>query len=294
MAQRVLFHVGFPKTGSTSIQRNLFQVSPSILDLSGEPAEATREKTFVEYALGRNDGDVDRATSIWHERIAPLLDTNQTVIISSEDFAVRCSAPEALFQWLATLAPAAEIIAIVRDQVGLIRSLYDMFPTISEDRASCKTVPFSEYLDWALGENAGWFDRLKYSQTLTPAVASFGRERVHIFSYSSLFGQGRTDVPRFAEALGVTTDEIHAAIDAPPENQFELHAVRRMMRTFMGPVHASWFLPLPLIQAIKRHLARSLKFERTILSATETERIKAYYAVDNASLMLRFPEVTSL
>ncbi len=292
MSERVVFHVGYPKTGSTSLQKHLFATSGRIADLSHFSRSGEDEDALAVRLLGRNEKDSQVAAQLWHDAVGNMGSNAQALVISKEDLLTNCDAPATLFNRLAALAPNAEIVAVIRDQADLIRSRYDMYPSI--DRASGVAIPVSDYLDWAFGAGAEWFDRLKYDSALAPAVELFGRDHVHVFSFRRLFGGDRPDIPRFASVFGVGPATVQAAMNSPPQNEFELYAARRMIRRLLGPVHASWFLPRAVIRKIKIGLARSVKFQRTEFPPEQVARIRAYYADDNAALRDRFPEIGTL
>lgn len=301
MEARVIFHVGYMKTGSTTLQLNLFNAVDSIEYLSGNAGGKTdlqrdeRSRLFVEYLSNKEHGSAGKAVDLWHSFIAPSISPTKLNVISEEDLIVDSDSPRELFDRIYSLRPSADILIVVRKQEDVVRSIYDMYPTTSVDRSGYRAVPVDSYLDWAFGEKSGRFSRLKYGETIQAALDVFPRERVHVFSFGQLFKNEQCDLGRLASVLSLQEDEVRAAINGKPaRNEFQIHMARRKMRRLLGPIHGSWFLPLPALRAINRGVGKIFRLRRTEFSREQIERIQAYYADDNDKFRRLFPEIVEL
>ncbi len=294
---RVIFHIGYMKTGSTSIQHNLLNDHRHInylaanAQIRNEFQADPRTRRFVAELSGREDGWAEKAFKTWNEHIAPQLAPDKTNIVSEEDVLLQCDAPDQLFARIKRMCPQAHILIVVRDQIDLIRSLYDMYPTTNPDRAGHETVPFDTYLDWAFGENAGWFDRMKFDAAILPAYDHFDSERIHVLSFKSLFTGDKPGLRELAQLLDIDPSDAFNAMEKPASNEFQMHASRRMIRRILGPIRASWFLPLPVLRAIHSRVGKALKFKKTALTAAQRDRIAKHYEQDNRRFLRRYPRL---
>jgi hypothetical protein len=127
---RIVLHVGYPKTGTTTLQRRVFPHHPDIEYLG---------KTIPNYAY-RRDGlgpalqDLTTSTE-WRwsggQALKEIVDaavaetSKPLVLLSSENLAHPASvSPSLAAQRLANLFPAAEILITLRSQLGILESFY--------------------------------------------------------------------------------------------------------------------------------------------------------------------------
>lgn len=302
---RIVIHVGYPKCGSTSIQKHLFATHPAINDLTpasrmdlseiaSEPSLGRMSTCLVALASS-DDRIVATARETWRTMLQSKLLPGRTSVLSSEDVLVRPEVsgtpPATFFARIAECVPDANILFFIRPQHEIIRSRYDMYPVIEyADRTSHRSVPLAAYVDYVLKGDPTFSNGMMFARRIEEAQHHFGAECVHVFTFHEIFNTG-TGVARLAHLLGVEEAAIRAAVARPAVNDFAMHATRRRMRRLLGPIHGSWLLPRKTLVAINTRIGRAMKVKRTEMPAGIAARIEAFYAEDNARLNQIVPEL---
>lgn len=287
---RIVFHVGYPKCGSSSLQGNLFEVHPSIDYLSTNVVSPTltefqadpRTEAFFLSLTSDDECASDRVQAIWSEHYVPALSEDRITVLSEENLLDAAPPPEEVFARIKSVAPDAQILIVIRDQVEVLRSYYDMYPTVGEGR-SRRYASFSRWLDHALAGEIRLIERLKYSGPVTAAEAAFGSDRVHVLSFDGLF-KTKSEVSRLAKCLNINDDDVNEALSRPAINDHRRHAAKKLTRRIMGPLHASDILPQWLIQHANEFIGRLMPRKKTAVSDDEFSRIRKFYLEDNLRL----------
>lgn len=283
-----LFHIGYPKCGSSSLQRHVFEGLSAV--------NYVEEKGLWLNEIRFSTCDPDKiAKNIRHKNMQLSVSSSKVNVFSHEDMLFSGAESAVVLQHLACVVPDAHILLVVRPQVEIIRSLYDMKPNLElSGDAGASMVSVNEFVNEIFERGTPFAaDRFMFGRWVDLAVQLFGKERVHVFSFSGLFRSGE-QIGRLASLLQAEEGAVRAALAKPAVNEFNLHVTRRSMRRLMGPVRASWLVPQPVLAAINRRIARYLPATRTELPHDVVQRIKAYYAEDNARLAELVPEIEPL
>ncbi len=129
--RRMVLHIGYPKTGSSSLQRFLFKNRESLAELGVLYPMAESDVRVAQHniAWSLSTGYRFDPSSLTFDSVADLFreSEQEVVVISSEDFIQRPD-PEAAVQRVRQFATEAEVavdvIVFVRPQYAYINSLY--------------------------------------------------------------------------------------------------------------------------------------------------------------------------
>lgn len=277
-----IFHIGYIKCGSTSIQQNLFSPSPFLNFAPRAILEELRSKSLDD--LQGLQGSLEELRGRWSP-------TSRASIFSHEGALVYGVAPEVLLSQVKEISPMGEILIFVRPQWEIMRSLYDMFPVSKlDDRYSGTILPLQEVVDdWISGVD-GLADRLKFYHPISVAQEMFGESRVHVFTFSGVF-QRDNEIERLANVLGADRSFVDQSLAKRPSNHFSEHILRRRFRRILGPVRGSWFVPRSFLVALNTTFGRLAPVKRTEMSPELVKVIKMYYAEDNEKVGELVPEL---
>ena len=289
---RILAHLGYIKSGSSSLQNHLFAQHPQLNYLATQLAEDTPRTPFQAAPLTTRfyralieDGAPGDLQDLWRTHVAPALDPRRTNILSDET-ALTVGDPRTVLTRVADIAPTARILIVTRNQTDLLRSFYDMFPTIRHDESGRGSyADFDGWLDHILDQR-GHYDlarNLHYATTIRMAQDIFGTDNVHVIPFEQLF-RSETAQAALARCLGIAAEDVSAALARPAVNDHREHAAKKLTRRLLGPVHASWFLPQPVLKRINRALGRVVRSGPTRITEAQRHRIVSHYAEDTAAM----------
>jgi SAM-dependent methyltransferase len=185
MRRQIYLHIGFPKTGTTSIQTWLTEHAPALAAhgvLYPAHGRDGQEYQYGHHRLARSlvERPLSELTVTWPDmaRLRDEMETSpaQTIVISSEDFSMRLQQPEVdlLAQHLADFD--VRIVCYVRRQDEFIISLWSTAVAYYGE-----ADPLSCYLDHS---------RLDYAGTISPWARAFGPGAIllRVFERSQLVG----------------------------------------------------------------------------------------------------------
>lgn len=297
---KLIFNVGYPKCGSTTLQQHLFSRSDGLNDLAADgcspDSPAARSAfDFTNSIISADKGAFERARTIWMRDIASRMCSRRVNVFSREHFVIGDATTDVVFSRLASLHEGSHVLFVVRPQHEIIRSLYDMYPVIERaERASGRSVPLDEYVEAILERDRPFkAETFRVATRVEEAKAYFGERKVHVFWFNRLFRRGE-EAERLADLLEIAVADVHRGLAAPPANEFARHAARRRMRRLLGPIRGSWFLPRERVVAINERLAPLLGVKRTKMPPEIMRRIQFAYAEDNALLAELVPDINPI
>ncbi|MBY8978135.1 sulfotransferase domain-containing protein [Rhodobacteraceae bacterium NNCM2] len=312
----IILHVGYPKTGTTTLQDALFADGGSFSYLgkfsaskgrafAGDWVEGFRD--LVNFGLTPHVADAREAlAATMAESVAgaenrravislegftnPLVDYKYT---QSKDVFVKADHLWMLFDPVIARGIDVKIVITLRNQVDIIPS---MFAQTYFYGVSCGIFgrEYDEFLDFVLDDRVfGFGPNFEFGRVMRHYASRFGAANVHVFDMEGLFsGEVSDEIAALAAVLGLGAEEVLERIGANRQNTRRVEAgtaVRyrvmpqspaiRMAADRVGglPIHRGAFGPLDRLR---------LRFGKPvhITLPDRSARIRAHYAPSNAEL----------
>lgn len=246
----VIFHIGMPRAGSTSLQLNLFN-RESLFIQYGEPNAP--KQPWHQGGLGipiAPDGDegidIVREGMIKAHKKAP----GKSFVISDESFLsvnTRLSDQELFARRIKSLGFSSKVLIVIRRQEDIAVSRYRQLQTIKAwsvlgfpflkslpvpelfkervgeigyPKSLLKMPSFSEWLDMGLsGVYANWFSNLFYDRVYEAYARILGSENVVVVPYEMY----KNDIDTFSRGLsdlvGVSYEDVIGSLSGRKWNQ---------------------------------------------------------------------------
>lgn len=274
--QKYIIHVGYPKSGSTTLQRHVF---PHLHALYNAGWQQLRDDIGKSATL-KQDENVSRAQSEilendnlkeWYGIVTQTKDTPETkskihiqtqqvfydiaqkarkpILISNERFTdTRGTSLREKAERLKDLFPQAEIIIVVRSQVDFIRSLYDFTPydpRVGEYPRTRKVITFEEFVDIWLST-----EYLRSSIQFNAVVHMYQElfdGHITVVPFEGLFALHTPAVESFARAVYEKPEYVSHILRRKHENEassIRLHTVRKAYYMLSSGLPLHRVLPL--------------------------------------------------
>ena len=305
----IVFHVGYPKAGSTTLQRSVFPLHTGINYFGISPRKnlsemASADKTWhtqdsiqripkligeLNNLLFKTDGlkfDSARAQDLYSQ-IVPA-QSEQTSLFSSEaatgvvhsypDLAEKARRIRCIFGQI-------NILIVIREQSDILQSNYRDHPFDPRLPATGRPMNFNKWIETDVTRR--WFrvtDSLFYGNVIGIYDALFGRENVHILPLELWQTDFALFTRNLAQALGVEHRELELlARDARVENAGitgRWNAYRRIRRLVPMRTLPNAGMLGTLKTPVNRWMSTGDK-ERIRLTEQTRERIRQLYSEDN-------------
>lgn len=189
-----VLHIGYPKTATTSMQRNYFSKLPGT-NLVGELPD--REDSLLDFKIspiGRHHSQRDEACDFENTGFRYTCLSDELVLGANR----RVTEQRYIARYLRGIFPNADIIITIRRQEDILRSLYcsDLSTSIgafgvnlnlAQILVGLKTLDFDEWTELLLLEpSETWAGMLYYSEVVSIWMDVFGHDRVHIIPYEAV------------------------------------------------------------------------------------------------------------
>lgn len=275
----IVWHIGYPKCASTSLQQSLFYPSENLNFFSSHvPPSRVKDtssyshKKMFDRLLGDEHFDCSQAMSLWNDIVLPSLDDTKCNVISEEKILLHPSSTKRKLEFIKAVSPEAKVIIFYRPPDVLLRSMYDMLPfNFFEDRRR-EHLSDLEWMSKCLDRpDAFMWNNLHYDR-IFPQIESMFAEclilplREISSSYDAL-----------AALLGISIDEFEVFLKEPNLNPAN-HHIRRLSRSVFKTKSPADFLPRKPIKYLNRLLAAKLPDSKTTLSPNAKELILSEFS----------------
>lgn len=185
--KNIILHIGFPKTGTTTLQLGFFAKHKEILYLGGPFNDALRKIVEVDI-LGKDqiEFDVDSVKKVLEEEISkrsknendkPVVFSRESISITIDNRTDRVVLAERLFN----IFGSAKIIIVIRNQFSFLSSKY------IETVKGGMYISFSDFLETSWSDfHRSLFPQLKYYEFIDVYNNIFGEENVLVLCYEDL------------------------------------------------------------------------------------------------------------
>lgn len=301
MKNKIYVHIGYPKAASTTLQNNLFYRHPNINYLSNNLREGQTKfrsdpqtwefylnitsKNELEYSICDN-------LTLYHQAIQPYIKSNLVNVFSEENLID----PRYGDNWLRAyrlkqVFPTAKIIVILRNQIEIIRSTYEMYPFIVLGPGSeGEFLPFNEWLEINLTYfNQSLLSGLKFYENLSIYRKIFGEKNVGIFLFEELVQELEEFANKISNFLEVDRTKTHELLKLPPRNYAKTHqAYNLKVKLLPKEIKLSKVLPKSIHQYIAKFATQLIPYRKIEMSQFYKKKLWNIYAISNKKLMNEF------
>ncbi len=219
--KKMTVHLGYPKSGSSTLQRCLFDLHDGVnyfgivptgnigrdTPLQNHHSRYLQDESLQQLhrSLTQKDKNAFSESEVeaqFQERIRPFLETDQVNLLSNERFlSVFFSYPNLKVKAhrLKRLVPDAQILIVIRNQVDIITSQYRDWPFDPRNFTGGEPVSIDRWVNLALmhDDEIGFLSSLRYDRVVDLYEDLFGAEAVSVFCLEQL----ADDVTSFAEDI---------------------------------------------------------------------------------------------
>lgn len=276
----MVWHIGFPKCGSTSLQHNLFARSSNINLLSTEwprdlaPRSILTDTRFISFfeEIRSEQFDVNKCEAIWRDYLFNLLDEEKVNVISDEHILNSSKHFYEKILFLKSITPDASVFVVYREPHDILRSMYDYLPFNIYEESDREYMEAKEWLE-ACKRNSdkSIWNNLRLEMTIPFVESAFPRtlpipldkitekrDEIELF-----FRLNRLDFDRF--------------INSGPAN-ISNKAVRKLARQLFKTVPPSKYLPQSYVTFLYRTLSKFVPSGRTKFSSESLRMIRNEFA----------------
>ena len=249
---RTVFHIGASKTGTTTLQNNVFAQLSSVHNI-GKPYSDNSRPCPYQNLIHTDDFFYPRQVVSDHFDQAVLGVNGDKTIVLSDEAICDVVTPSVVARRLHDLCPSAKVLLTIRNQIGVVESLYRFdysiiaWPWIPHKKKKLP-VSFDDFFDHHFGENLISQRHFQYANSFDyGAIAqgyaeTFGQENVVILLLEELKEDPQTFGCKLADVLGADDEEVKRCLEAKPANvgssdAFTAYArLRSYMPSFFKPI----------------------------------------------------------
>lgn len=317
----VYIHVGYPKSGSTTLQKQLFNKHTEINNLGLFPTDNVgRDSDYIDYnSTYLSDANLRKFYNnlvmlegiryynsgnkrLFNNKILNLIadGDGEITVFSNERFVSAFYSHDDLREKanrLKELFSDAKILFVIRNQTSLIKSQYRDHPTDPRSFAIGSPVSFNKWLNIAhKSDSVNFLESLQYHDIINYYMELFGQENVGIFPLETLVHNTEQFAVSMADYLGIDPDETLELLQTEPENtgvSKRFNNYRRLRRRMLSALNLGW-LPEPIktslrkIDKVVRNAAKGGPKENLDMDSSSKEIIESLYSEQNKKLNKRY------
>ncbi len=291
-------HIGYPKTATTSLQKNLFMKHSDIF-YHGNPIPEAR--TLLAKIAHSDEYELEE------EKIrAEIEDLHKKakgkVLILSEESISASSHPSLAAQRLKKFFPDAKIIMSIRNQKTLIESQYENARKLwfAPKPYSKKPVSFENYFEYNLKNlkkrssgrydksfNGNVFEFINYNRQYTIYEKIFGADNIHVIMYEELKKNPEQFISDISNIIGINIQKASELLfSAPPQNQ-SLKGLGRILKRIKNLILPNKALSdiSPALGRFAEKIRTKLKRKKQSMSAAQCAQINEIFKDSNLEFM---------
>lgn len=286
-------HIGAPKSGTTTLQENLFADHPNINCL-GRPNHRSDEYKKFHAALtgdGLSADAVSKVASFFQSQLAA-----DKVNMLSDETLCMTPHPGVMLERLARACPFAHIVLTIRNQFDAIRSQYMNHGQLLKNAPAPyrgRHVTFADFFAHAMtafdANRRGDLAAYDYANLYGLCVALFGADQVHVLLFEKMADGDDGFALDLSNMIGIPKQDVVSRLGKAPRNS----AVSGRVSTFNKyrskvPLNVSFSRSLPggqhLRNALHGYLGKGKKGARHAWTDEQRRSVERAFGTGNRAL----------
>ncbi len=178
--KKVIFHVGVGKSGTTSMQENIFNKLPNVLNLGRPNDSSITYRNFYDGILHGEDYELEHLIKPFKDLV---YSSNEDVIVVSDEN-IQSDIDSITATRIANYFPDDYILITIRNQISAIMSHYSSTGRLLQfvPKPHVRHVDFDDYLDYHLpNSDRGFFRQIQYDRLVKSYLQIFGKEKQELY-----------------------------------------------------------------------------------------------------------------
>ena len=297
MNNQPIVHIGYPKAASTTLQRNLFAEHYEINNLSanGYTVKDFQDNknmqklydnlvklTGIEYYYSDN-------LKLFNNVITKYMSSEKRNLFSEESLLNQSFGDNYLKAYrLKEIFPNAKIIIVLRDQINLAKSKYDMHSFIKIGNKK-RYLTFYQWLEREFeNPNSSFLNGLRYYETVSLYKKIFGENNVGTFLLEELSENTDVFAQKLSEFINVDANKTKHLLENKSLNIAKSHHVHNLRVKFIPGIQFSKVLPKSTHKYLINKLTEVLPSKKSVMSQYHVDKMHETYGLSNRKLMDEF------
>ncbi|MEE4208312.1 MAG: hypothetical protein V2I43_03480 [Parvularcula sp.] len=286
---RTIWHIGYPKCASTSLQRNFFAISPSLNYVSvhvpnGQENDFSRDPRSDAFfrSLQSVVFDSTRSDALWDDHVRHAISSQGVTVISHELILNSSRTLNEKIDFIRSRGRDPVIFILYREPHEIIRSYYDYIPYDAFGGDSRTVLDIKTWINKcrSAGDRFIW-EALRFER-IFPGI----EEKLPGSMIISL-SEARRNRSLLASFFGVPRVEIDNFFAAPPENAASSSGLKKFSRRLLRRKRPSDFLSRRKIEYIERITGRIMPSTKSRLDDASLQAIRQDFQETYAYLEAR-------
>lgn len=304
--EKCVVHVGFPKAASTCLQMEVFSKHPQINNLGRCYASIRGNYQYNQLAsfydtLRLNDLDSlgDQEARVVRHRVKNYMRARVVNVFSHEGLSDPVNPlPAKIPRNIAKVFPECSVLVIIRSQIDLLRSYYDMkrpYKNLVPTQSLKAHVSFDHWLEVLLRNPKTLLNELKYNSVLERYLSCFSKEKIQILLFEDLLHNTSAFSQKLSCFLGIDSAYTESIICAASTSHHSAPSrLEVWYRMYVEPIlHA---IPMGRITptAAKNCVLRLIRHGTPLKSRCSNanrHRINEFFSPDNARVREYLPQI---
>ena len=298
MNNQPIIHVGYPKAASTTLQCNLFFKHSEInyLSVHGPTHEENFQidenlRKLYKYLVRLNgiEYHYSNTRNFFNDVIKKYMSSEKRNLFSHEMLINQGKLDNALRAYrLKEIFPNAKIIIVLRNQVNMAISMYDMSPFI-ELGNELRYITFYQWLEMKFKYPYNNFlGGLKYYEIIKFYKQLFGGNNVEVFLFEELSKNMENFAQKMSDFINIDANETKHLLANKPANTAKSNYVHNLRLKLIPGIQFSKVLPKSTHKYLVNKLTEVLPSKKSVMSQYHVDKMHETYGLSNRKLMDEF------